>query len=93
MGSEMCIRDSYEIEIQCDGSAELAIEGAGFFRAIWIEEIVIEDLEIRPLGLDSIECDDAGEIEIGFVALKTGEYVVKVPGSTGETQRATFIIE
>lgn len=83
----------YEVEITGDGSAELALEGAGFFRAIWIDEIVVNDLEIRPLGLDSVEFDDAGEMEIGFVAIKPGAYVLRIPGTTGETQRIEITIQ
>lgn len=83
----------YEFEIQGDGSQELALVGPEFFRAIWIDEIVVEGLEIRPLGLDSIEFDEAGEMEIGFVAIKPGSYYIKVPGSTGETQRLEITIE
>ena len=32
----------YTLEIEADGSQELALEGAGFFRAIWVNEVVIE---------------------------------------------------
>jgi hypothetical protein len=83
----------YEFEIEGDGSAELALEGSEFFRAIWIDEIVVNDLEIRPLGINSIEFDDAGEMEIGFVAIKPGSYYLRIPGSTGETQRLEITIE
>ncbi len=83
----------YEIEIEADGSAELALAGAEFFRAIWIDEIVIEGLEIRPLGLDSVEFDEAGTMEIGFVAIKPGRYELKIPGSTGESQRVDIVIQ
>lgn len=83
----------YEFEIEGDGSAELALEGSEFFRAIWIDEIVVNDLEIRPLGLNSIEFDDAGTMEIGFVAIKPGQYFLRIPGSTGETQRLDITIE
>lgn len=83
----------YEFEIVGDGSAELALEGAEFFRAIWIDEIVVNDLEIRPLGINSIEFDDAGTMEIGFVAIKPGEYFLRIPGSTGETQRIDITIQ
>ena len=83
----------YEFEIQGDGSQELALVGPEFFRAIWIDEIVVEGLEIRPLGLDSIEFDEAGEMEIGFVAIKPGSYYIKIPGTTGETQRLEITIE
>ena len=83
----------YEFEIEGDGSAELALEGSEFFRAIWIDEIVVNDLEIRPLGINSIEFDDAGTMEIGFVAIKPGQYFLRSPGTTGETQRVDITIE
>ncbi len=83
----------YEFEIQGDGSQELALVGPEFFRAIWIDEIVVEGLEIRPLGLDSVEFDEAGEMEIGFIAIKPGAYYMKIPGTTGETQRIEITIE
>ncbi|MEM7711664.1 MAG: hypothetical protein AAF264_13155 [Pseudomonadota bacterium] len=83
----------YEVEIQGDGSQELALEGAAFFRAIWIDEIVVEGLEIRPMAIDSVEFDEAGEMEIGFIAIKPGNYVLRVPGSTGEMQQLSIVIE
>lgn len=83
----------YTLEIKADGSQELALEGAAFFRAVWVNEIVIEGIEIRPLGVDSIEFDEAGEAEISFIAIKPGSYQLKVPGSTGDTQQVSITIE
>jgi hypothetical protein len=83
----------YTLEIKADGSQELALEGAGFFRAVWVNEIVIEGIEIRPLGVDSIEFDEAGEAEISFIAIKPGSYHLKVPGSRGDTQQVAITIE
>jgi len=82
----------YELEIEADGSAELGLSGAGFFRAIWVDEVVINGLEVRPLGLDSVEFDDEGVMEIGFVAIKPGSYTLSIPGSTGDTQSVTITI-
>ncbi|MFD1156307.1 cupredoxin domain-containing protein [Roseovarius aestuarii] len=84
---------AYEIEIVSDGTGELALEGAGFFRAIWINEIVINGLEIRPLGVDSVEFDDAGTMEIEFIAIKPGRYELRQPGSTGDGQRVEIVIQ
>ncbi len=83
----------YVLTITADGSAELALTGPEFFRAVWINEIVINDIEIRPLGLDSFEFDDAGALEISFVAIKPGTYNLHIPGTTGETQRVDITIE
>ena len=71
----------YELEIEADGSQELALAGSGFFRAIWVDEVVIEGIEIRPFGIASMEFDEAGEAEISFLAVKPGTYSLGVPGS------------
>lgn len=83
----------YEVEIVSDGSQELALVGPEFFRAVWIDEVVINDLEIRPLALDSFEFDDEGTIELSFIAIKPGRFELKIPGSTGETQRVQISIQ
>lgn len=83
----------YKLAIEADGSQELALEGPGFFRAIWIDEIVIEGLEIRPFGIESVEFDRDGTMEIGFVAIRPGSYFLRVPGTSGETQRLEITIE
>lgn len=82
----------YEFVITSDGSAELALSGAEFFRAIWINEIVIEDIEIRPMAVDSLEFDDAGEALVSFVAIRPGSYTLGIPGATGESQRVSITI-
>lgn len=82
----------YEIEITADGSAELALGGADFFRSIWVNEIVINDIEVRPMAVDSLEFDDEGTARLSFVAIRPGTYVLGIPGATGETQQVQFAI-
>ena len=82
----------YKIDIVCDGSGELALSGAEFFRNIWIDEVIINDIEIRPLGLNSLEFDDEGTATIKFIAIRPGSFVVRIPGTSGESQRAIFNI-
>ena len=83
----------YELTIVSDGTDELGLEGGNFFRAIWINEIVVNDLEIRPYGIQSVEFDDAGSMEIEFIAIKPGRYDLRIPGSTGESQRVEITIQ
>ena len=82
----------YRLQIVADGSAELALSGGDFFRSVWINEIVINDIEIRPMGVHSIEFDAAGEALISFIAIQPGRYTLSVPGSSGESQQAVFNI-
>lgn len=82
----------YRINIVANGSQELALSGGDFFRAIWINEIVVNDIEVRPMGVHSLEFDAAGEARLSFIAIVPGSYTLSIPGSSGETQRAVFNI-
>jgi hypothetical protein len=83
----------YRLDIVSDGTQEIAIEGPDLFRAVWVNEVVINDLEVRPLGLDSIEFDDEGTVSLSFVAIVPGQYELRIRGTTGDTQRAPFVIQ
>lgn len=83
----------YKMMITADGSAELAVTGSEFFRAIWMNEIVINKIEVRPMAIDSIEFDAEGTAEMSFIAIKPGTYNLRIPGSTGETQRIKISIK
>jgi hypothetical protein len=62
----------YELPINADGTAEIALEGPSFFRNVWVNEVVINDIEIRPLGVESLEFDDEGTATISFVTIRPG---------------------
>lgn len=83
----------YRIKMIADGSQELSLSGGDFFRAVWVNEIVVNDIEIRPMGVHSLEFDAAGEAEMSFVAIVPGRYTLSIPGSSGDTQRAVFTIQ
>ena len=83
----------YKLLITADGSAELAVSGADFFRAIWMNEVVINKIEVRPMAIDSIEFDAAGTAELSFIAIKPGSHVLRIPGSSGGAQKVTFNIQ
>jgi hypothetical protein len=83
----------YELPINADGTAEIAIEGPDFFRNVWINEIVINDIEVRPLGVESLEFDDEGTATISFVTIRPGTFVLRIPGTTGATQQAVFNVK
>lgn len=83
----------YSLDIVADGSAELAIAGASFFRNVWVNEIVINDIEIRPLGVDSLEFDDEGTATISFVTIRPGRFEIRIPGTSADSQRALFIVK
>ena len=83
----------YKLIIKSDGSREVPIVGADFFRNIWVNQISINDIEVRPLGIDSFEFDDEGEIELTFVTIKPGTFTLGLPSAKSDRERATFIVE
>jgi hypothetical protein len=83
----------YRLTIRSDGSQELALAGPEFFRNVWVNEVVINDIEVRPLGLDSLEFDAEGEATISFVPIRPGRFELRIPGTTGASQRAEFIVK
>jgi hypothetical protein len=83
----------YRVAIQADGSAELALSGPEFFRNVWVNEVVINDIEVRPLGVDSLEFDDEGEATISFVPIRPGTFVLRIPGTTSDSQQAVFNVK
>jgi len=95
LGEDVALQSGayYKMFITADGSAELAVVGPEFFRAIWMNEIVINKIEIRPMAIDSIEFDDAGTAELSFIAIKPGTHVLRIPGSTGESQQVRISIQ
>jgi hypothetical protein len=82
----------YLLDIEADGTGELAIGGPAFFRNVWVNEVVINQIEVRPLGIDSIEFDAAGKVSMSFIAIRPGQYELRIPGTTGETQKVDVII-
>lgn len=95
LGEDVALQSGayYTMVVTADGSAELAVSGPEFFRAIWINEIVINKIEVRPMAIDSLEFDDAGTAEISFIAIKPGTHVLRIPGTTGETQQIKISIQ
>lgn len=83
----------YSIDIVADGSQELAIAGPEFFRNMWVNEIVINDIEVRPLGVDSLEFDGEGKATISFIPIRPGTFELKIPKTTGDTQKAIFNVK
>jgi len=83
----------YRWTIESDGTAELGIAAPEFFRNIWINEVVINKIEVRPLGLDSIEFDAAGKATITFVPIRPGTFTFHAPENDAEGMRGTFIVK
>lgn len=64
----------YRWRIRSDGLEEYKLLAPELFRNSWIDQVVIEDKEVKPMGLHAVEFDDEGEVDIWFIPQRPGEY-------------------
>jgi hypothetical protein len=82
----------YRWTITHDGLEEMQLMAPELFRNSWINQVVIEDKEVAPLALYSVEFDDEGEIVIFFVPVRTGNFDFYVDGMAERGLKGTFIV-
>jgi len=70
----------YHWAISSDGQEQFAVLAPDLWRNAWINQVVINDLEVKPLGLYSVSFDEEGTIEIWFVPIRPGHYEFWVDG-------------
>lgn len=83
----------YRIDITSDGGEEIAVVAPELWRNSWINQIVVNDLEVKSADLYSVEFDDAGTFNISFVPQRPGEYKIYVPGYENRGLTGTFIVK
>ncbi len=91
---EMESGKSYRLSITAKGAKEYKFFAPAFFRHTWINQIVIEHLEVHMQGPPAhLEFDDTGTINIEFVAIRPGEYPWYVQGMESRGMTGRFIVK
>jgi len=83
----------YRLDITSDGGEEMALVFPELVRNSWINQIVVNDLEVKAGGLYSLEFDDGGTFNISFVPVRPGEYDFWVPGYENKGLKGKFIVK
>lgn len=83
----------YRWRIESDGLEEYKLVAPGLFRESWIDQVVIEDREVKPFGLHAVEFDDEGEIDIWFVPIRPGSYEFFVEGLATQGFSGVFVVQ
>ena len=83
---------SYRIEISSDGQEEFAWMSPELFRNAWVDQIVVNDLEVKADGVYSLEFDAEGTFEITFVPIRPGRYDFWVDGYEGRGMLGAFVV-
>jgi hypothetical protein len=91
---EMESGKSYRLSITAKGAKEYKFFAPDFFRHIWINQIVINHLEIHMQGAPRhLEFDDQGTIHVEFVAIRPGEYPWYIQGLESRGMTGRFIVK
>ncbi len=83
----------YQLDITSDGNEEISVVAPELWRNSWINQIVVNDLEVKAHGLYSVEFDDEGTFNISFVPIRPGEYEIYVPGYQNRGLKGKFIVK
>jgi hypothetical protein len=90
---ELISGQSYRWEITSHGGFEYKFM-TDFFRNVWVDQIVINDLEVHMDGGPAwLEFDDAGTIMVEFHTIRPGHYTWSVPDLKDKGMAGTITIK
>ena len=82
----------YRINISSDGQEEFAWFSPELFRNVWVNQIVVNDLEVKAADIYSLEFDAAGTFTMTFVPIRPGKYDFYVDGYADKGMLGSFIV-
>lgn len=83
----------YRLRIQTDGLEEYEIVAPEFFPTIWINKLVIDDIEVKVMGLGAIEFEDEGEVDLWFIPIQQGTFEFSAEGLDELSFTGEFIVK
>lgn len=82
----------YRWTVESKGGEEFRVQAPELFRNSWIDQIVINDIEVKPLGgIYGVEFDSPGKAEIWFIPLRPGDYEFFIAGQRERGMLGKFI--
>jgi hypothetical protein len=84
----------YRWPIQSSGGEEFLVQAPELFRNSWVNQVVINDIEVKPVagGIYGIEFDDEGEADVWFVPIRPGNYDFFASGFEERGMKGTFVV-
>jgi uncharacterized cupredoxin-like copper-binding protein len=83
----------YRMNISVEDADDTAFVAPDFFRNVWINQIVVNDLEIKVQNPYSLEWDAAGTFSVAFVPIRPGEYSFAVAGYEDRGLQGKFVVK
>lgn len=83
----------YRIDITSDGAEEFAWMAPELFRNSWVNQVVVNDLEVKAADIYSLEFDAAGTFNLTFIPLRPGRYEFYVKGYESRGMLGAFVVD
>ncbi len=84
----------YRWRIESDGREEYKLLAPELMRNSWIDQIVIEDKEVKPFGgIYALEFDDEGTIDVFFIVMRPGRYPFYVEALRTQGFEGHFLVK
>jgi hypothetical protein len=91
---ELISPQGYRWQITSKSSKELAFMAPDFFRNVWMNQIVVEDLEVHMAGApDHLEFDEPGTFLLEFATVRPGEYEWWIQGLKAKGMAGKIVIK
>lgn len=82
---------AYQLDIVSKGGKEYKFMAPEFFRNIWINQIVIDHLEVHGGAPHHLEFDDQGTIRLEFVVIRPGKFTWSIDGLESRGMTGSFV--
>ena len=83
----------YRMDISVDDADDTAFMAPELWRNVWINQIVVNDLELKTQVPYSLEWDAAGTFNVSFVPIRPGEYDFWVEGYEDKGLKGKFVVK
>lgn len=83
----------YRLTVDSKAGDEVMFVSPDLFRNAWISQIVIAGIEVHPMGgIEGIEFDEDGKVDIYFVPIRTGDFTFGLKGHEARGAVGKFVV-
>ena len=83
----------YRMDITVDDADDTAFMAPELWRNVWINQIVVNDLELKTQVPYSLEWDGAGTFNVSFVPIRPGVYDFWIAGYEDKGLKGKFVVK
>lgn len=83
----------YRMDITVEDADDTAFMAPELWRNVWINQIVVNDLEMKVQNPYSFEWDAAGTFNVSFVPIRPGEYEFWIDGYEDKGLKGKFVVK